>query len=79
MLTLPYSHGNSAACALRSGAVASCLELPIMDKQQRRPTHVNHYTEATMGWAMVSSPPPTFDEVDILYRQLMEIHAIGIA
>jgi hypothetical protein len=50
-----------------------------MDKQQRRPAHVNHYTEATMGWAMVSSPPPTFDEVDILYRQLMEIHAIGIA
>jgi hypothetical protein len=26
--------------------------------------------------AMVSSPPPTVDEVDRFYQQLMEIHAI---
>jgi hypothetical protein len=29
--------------------------------------------------AMVSSPPPTADEVDRLYRQLKEIHAVGAA
>jgi hypothetical protein len=28
---------------------------------------------------MVSSPPPTADEGDILYHQLVEIHAIGVA
>jgi hypothetical protein len=32
--------------------------------------------EATVARAIVSSPPPTIDEVDILYHQLMEIHAI---
>jgi hypothetical protein len=33
--------------------------------------------EATVVRAMVSSPSPTADEVDRLYCQLTEIHAIG--
>jgi hypothetical protein len=33
--------------------------------------------EATVARAMVSSPPPTTGEVDRLYHQLTEIHAIS--
>jgi hypothetical protein len=33
--------------------------------------------EDTMAKAVASSPPPTTDEVDRLYRQLMKIHTIG--
>jgi hypothetical protein len=32
---------------------------------------------STIAKAMASSPPPIIDEVDKLYHQLMEIHAIG--
>jgi hypothetical protein len=35
--------------------------------------------EATMAKAMSFPPPPTGDEVDRLYHQLAEIHAIGAA
>jgi hypothetical protein len=35
--------------------------------------------EATVARATVHSPLPTVGEVDRLYRQLMEIHAIGAA
>jgi hypothetical protein len=35
--------------------------------------------EATMDGATVSSPPPTADDVDKLYREPTEIHAIGAA
>jgi hypothetical protein len=35
--------------------------------------------EATMDRATVSSPPPTADDVDKLYHEPTEIHAIGAA
>jgi hypothetical protein len=33
--------------------------------------------DAVVAKAMASSPPPTTDEVDRLYRQLTEIHSIN--
>jgi hypothetical protein len=41
--------------------------------------HRHSLAEAIMAKAMSFSPPPTADELDMLYRQLAEIHAIGAA
>jgi hypothetical protein len=43
------------------------------------PCHRGGLAEATVAKAMSFPPPPTTDEVDRLYRQLREIHAIGAA
>jgi hypothetical protein len=40
------------------------------------PCGLGGLAEATVARAMVSSPPPTFNEVNSLYRQLTEIHTI---
>jgi hypothetical protein len=38
-----------------------------------------HHSRWDRAKATTFSPPPTTDEVDRLYRQLMEIHAISAA
>jgi hypothetical protein len=43
------------------------------------PHHQGGLTKATKAKAVSISPPPTADEVDRLYRQLAEIHAISAA
>jgi hypothetical protein len=42
-----------------------------------RPHGQGGLDEATVTMTLVSSPPPTTDEVDRLYHQLIEIDAIG--